>query len=67
MQVTQRSGVLELKIADIIKDEKILKTARSLAAATLNEDPQLQLEKNIPILNELKVLRRDKPNWSLIS
>jgi len=67
LQGTQQSGVLELKIADIIKDEKILKTARSLAAATLNEDPQLQLEKNIPILNELKVLRRDKPNWSLIS
>ena len=33
----------------------------------LYEDQQLHLEKNQPILNELKVLRKNKPNWSLIS
>ncbi|MBN2174095.1 MAG: ATP-dependent DNA helicase RecG [Bacteroidales bacterium] len=67
LQGTQQSGILDLKIADIIKDEKILKTARSLAATILNEDPHLQLEKNLPILEGLKALRKNKPNWSLIS
>jgi len=67
LQGTQQSGVLDLKIADIIKDEKILKTARSLAAALLNEDPHMQLDKNRPILEGLKALRKNKPNWSLIS
>ncbi len=36
---TVQSGVLDLKIADIIKDEKILKYARSTATKLLEKDP----------------------------
>lgn len=64
---TQQSGILDLKIADIIKDEKILKYSRNMAADILTEDPGLEMEKNRPILQQLKILSKNKPNWSLIS
>ena len=38
---TQQSGILELKIADIIKDNAILQYARQLALTLLEEDPEL--------------------------
>lgn len=64
---TQQSGILDLKIADIIKDEKILKYSRNMAADILTEDPNLEMDKNRPILQQLRLLSKNKPNWSLIS
>lgn len=67
LQGTQQSGILDLKIADIIKDEKLLKLSRDIASEILNEDPSLELEKNLPIRKQLQYMNRNKPNWSLIS
>ncbi len=67
LQGTQQSGILDLKIADIIKDEKILKLSRNIASELLTEDPHLQMEKNIPVLKQFRFLNKNKPNWSLIS
>jgi len=64
---TQQSGILDLKIADIIKDEKILKYSRNMAADILTEDPNLEMDKNRSILQQLRLLSKNKPNWSLIS
>lgn len=43
---TQQSGVLNFKIADIIKDAKLLQESRLIAEAVLDEDPALELPKN---------------------
>ncbi len=67
LEGTQQSGILDLKIADIIKDEKILKYARKVAIGVLEEDPHLELEKNSPIARQLNYINKNKPNWSLIS
>jgi len=67
LQGTQQSGILDLKIADIIKDEKILKLSRNIASEILTEDPHLEMEKNLPVLKQLQFINRNKPNWSLIS
>lgn len=67
LQGTQQSGILDLKIADIIKDEKILKVSRDIASEILREDPHLEMEKNLPVLKQLRYLNKNKPNWSLIS
>ncbi|MCD4664402.1 MAG: ATP-dependent DNA helicase RecG, partial [Bacteroidales bacterium] len=67
LQGTQQSGILDLKIADIVKDEKILKYARNIAVKTLEEDPHLDKEKNRLIADQLNYLNKNKPNWSLIS
>lgn len=43
---TQQSGVLELKLADLAKDQLILQEARSTVMQILAEDPQLELPDN---------------------
>ncbi len=43
---TQQSGVLDLKLADLVADQQILHAARTLVLAILEEDPSLSLEKN---------------------
>lgn len=64
---TQQSGILELKIADIVKDEKILLYARKIALKVLEDDPQLEKAINAPVNRMLNKMNMNKPNWSLIS
>ncbi|RTE52207.1 ATP-dependent DNA helicase RecG [Arenibacter aquaticus] len=62
---TQQSGVLNLKIADIIKDNDILKTARYHAQRILKED--IGLQKHPIILHALTQLVKYKNIWNYIS
>lgn len=64
---TLQSGILDLKIADIVKDEKILKYARNLAMDIIRDDPHLEKEKNSVLLRHLKIMNKYKENWGLIS
>jgi ATP-dependent DNA helicase RecG len=64
---TQQSGMLELKIADLIKDNAILNYARRLALEVLKEDPSLKLPKNKSILNNYKEVSNRQVEWSRIS
>ncbi|MBG44032.1 MAG: ATP-dependent DNA helicase RecG [Aequorivita sp.] len=67
MMGTQQSGVLNLRIADIVKDSEILKIARSYAAQTLKGDPNLTSEENIPIKNTYAQLVKYRNIWNYIS
>jgi ATP-dependent DNA helicase RecG len=62
---TQQSGVLNLKIADIIKDNDILKLARYHALKILKED--ISLEKHPIILYAYTQLVKYKNIWNYIS
>ena len=64
---TQQSGVLQLKIADIIKDNQWLKAARSDATALLQEDPQLEAQKNTSIRQTLAKMKAYQNIWNYIS
>ena len=64
---TQQSGMLELKIADIIKDNAILQYARQLAITLLEEDPEIKLSKNKDILSYYKTISNKQIEWSRIS
>ncbi|MCX2682008.1 ATP-dependent DNA helicase RecG [Galbibacter sp. EGI 63066] len=64
---TQQSGVLNLKIADIVKDNEILKTARYYALKILKNDPSLTLEKNKHIRYTYQQLIKHKNIWNYIS
>ena len=64
---TQQSGILNLKIADIVKDNLILKTARDYAKKLLTEDPELKLEKNKMIHYTYAQLGKHKNIWNYIS
>ncbi|MDV7395929.1 DNA helicase RecG, partial [Arthrospira platensis SPKY1] len=47
---TQQSGILDLKIADLVKDQEILSLARAKAFEILQKDPGLQLPENQVLL-----------------
>ncbi|MFT5942560.1 MAG: ATP-dependent DNA helicase RecG, partial [Sediminicola sp.] len=64
---TQQSGVLNLKIADIIKDNDILKAARHQVLQLLKEDPSLQKEGNHVIRYTYAQLIKYKNIWNYIS
>lgn len=64
---TQQSGMLNLKIADIVKDNQILKTARYYAIQLLKDDPRLEKAENGPILNAYSKMMANKTIWNYIS
>ena len=64
---TQQSGVLNLKIADIVKDNDILKHARYYAQNILKKDPNLSNPDNKILLNTYKQLGKYKNIWNYIS
>ena len=64
---TQQSGVLNLRIADIVRDSEILKIARSYAFEVLKQDPYLSEEDNLPIKSTLEQLMKYKNIWNYIS
>ncbi len=64
---TQQSGVLVLKIADIVKDNEILKTARHYAMKILKEDPSLSMDKNKVLLYTYQQMAKHKNIWNYIS
>lgn len=64
---TQQSGVLNLRIADIIKDSEILKIARSYAMQVLKDDSTLQKPYNAPIYSTFAQLVKYKNIWNYIS
>ncbi len=67
LQGTQQSGILNLRIADIVLDEKILKFAKNIASDILNDDPGLRLEKNANLAKHLLHMDEHQQNWGLIS
>lgn len=64
---TQQSGVLNLKIADIIKDNDILQLARHHAKNVLKNDETLTSINNKVILDTYKSLGKYKNIWNYIS
>ena len=64
---TQQSGVLNLKIADIVKDNDILKTARHHAFQILKNDPVLAKPEHKMIRFAYAQLVKYKNIWNYIS
>lgn len=64
---TQQSGVLNLKIADIIKDKDILQSARFYAKKLLKDDPKLSVPENKVVLDTYRALSKYKNIWNYIS
>ena len=64
---TQQSGVLRLKIANIIQDKELLGIARESAKNILKEDPKLISPKNRPINATYVAMGTYKNIWNYIS
>ncbi|QXP79416.1 MULTISPECIES: ATP-dependent DNA helicase RecG [Winogradskyella] len=64
---TQQSGILNLRIADIVKDKDILQEARHYAKSILKQDPSLTLPEHKVILNTYRQMSKYRNIWNYIS
>ncbi|WP_407556710.1 DUF559 domain-containing protein [Winogradskyella sp. 4-2091] len=64
---TQQSGILNLRIADIVKDKDILEQARYYAKNILKNDPSLAAPQHQAILNTYRQMSKYKNIWNYIS
>jgi ATP-dependent DNA helicase RecG len=64
---TQQSGILDMKIADIVKDSNILDLAREKAIEILNDDAFLTKPQNSNILNAYQNMSKGRSKWGEIS
>lgn len=66
IQGTQQSGVVNLRLADLVNDGKVLEAARSSAQSLIEADPALALPQHLPLLKFLQEEMKDKV-WAKIS
>jgi ATP-dependent DNA helicase RecG len=64
---TKQSGVLDLKVADLVKDRALLEDARDIARRILKGDPGLELTHHALLKSGVERLRAARPDWSRIS
>ncbi|MEQ8535202.1 MAG: ATP-dependent DNA helicase RecG, partial [Imperialibacter sp.] len=64
---TQQSGVMDLVVADLVQDGKILQAAREEAQRIIDNDPKLTLDKHRVIKSHISSLKKSVTNWSRIS
>lgn len=64
---TQQSGILNLQIADLVKDRDILQVARHLAVRLLKEDPSLSNPIHAKLKEVFLALSKKKNIWNYIS
>lgn len=63
---TRQSGILNLRLADLVKDKPILEAAKKIAESIIEEDPDLNAAENLHLKNYLLSLHGKTP-WSRIS
>ena len=64
---TQQSGILNFRIADIIRDKDILEYSRNDAKEIIDKDPQLKNEENKEIKKEFVKINKSSILWKYIS
>ncbi len=64
---TQQSGVLNLQIADLVKDQDILKLARTKAIELLKEDINLEKPEHQALKFVFEILAKKNNIWNYIS
>ncbi|MCB0688273.1 MAG: ATP-dependent DNA helicase RecG [Saprospiraceae bacterium] len=67
LQGTQQSGVPTFKLANIIRDNDILKTSREIARRIIEKDPDLRAEYHLGLRAYLEKYHNERQDWSNIS
>ena len=63
---TQQSGIADLRLASLSKDNKILMLAREVATHILNDDPFLDKHENV-FLKEYMIAQHQQKGWGRIA
>ena len=66
LQGLQQSGVVQLKIADVVKDESLIRLTRDTVKDLLQQDPYLELSDNLALKNYMQK-KNVGLNWGKIS
>jgi ATP-dependent DNA helicase RecG len=66
LEGTAQSGVLDLKIADLAKDQLLLQQARNAAQDLLDKDPELKKPENLQLMHYFAEYSRNA-RWGRIS
>ena len=64
---TQQSGIVDLRIANLARDEQIIQLARNTANDILKDDPAIKKEKNKKLLLQIKKIEKYGELWGRIS
>lgn len=65
---TKQSGIpFQLKLADLVKDSKLLQYVRNIAEEIIEYDPDFSKPENLILKKQLNKLIKDKVNWAKIS
>ncbi len=64
---TQQSGIIKLKISDLVKDSDLILLARNEAIKILKNDPGLSSKENLVLNRTISKLDLDKSFWNLVS
>ncbi len=64
---TQQSGVVDLKLTDLAKDQRILQEARQTAQEILQTDPTFSKPENLPLKQYLEQNAPKNQEWEKIS
>ncbi|MDD3728073.1 MAG: ATP-dependent DNA helicase RecG [Dysgonamonadaceae bacterium] len=68
LEGTQQSGIpFNLRIADLVRDSKILYHAREIAEQIIEKDPELKLPEHAVLKRQLNRLMGNKYDWGRIS
>ena len=63
---TRQSGILDFKLADIVRDRDILQQAIQTAQSVLESDPELNFPEHVRLKHQL-FREKGKTPWSRIS
>ena len=64
---TRQSGLLDLKISNLVKDSDILILARKYAQELLQKDPKIEISTNKPVKNFYLINYAESLKWGRIS
>lgn len=64
---TQQSGVLDLLLADLAKDQTLLRSAREAAIKILENDPELEQPEHACVKMQVATVKKSGLSWSKIS
>jgi ATP-dependent DNA helicase RecG len=63
----QQSGAMNLRIADLARDQQILQVAREAALTILESDPRLTAPEHAVLADYIREQERHRADWSRIS
>jgi ATP-dependent DNA helicase RecG len=64
---TQQSGALNLKMADLSRDQQVVTVAREAALRIYEQDPSLTEPMHLTLRNYMLTLFKNKPQWDKIA